>query len=344
MTHLAARARRAAVAALLLLLCQGRVAFAQSSTVTTPPATEAVRIEADLPPAFSKQAPEGLDDLRAIEEHVASLIEKLKRCTVGVRIGRAQGSGVIVSDDGYVLSAAHVSGTPGQRVEFILHDGRKVSGKSLGRNQTLDAGLMKIDRDSESWPHTEMAAGTPRSGDWSLVTGHPGGYQEGRAPVFRLGRVVFANKRVLQTDCELVGGDSGGPLFDMHGKVIGINSRIGQNTNLNFHVPIGAFTDDWERLVAAETFNSHSGALVGITGKPHELGLEITKVYPGEPAHEAGVKSGDILVTFDRRKVKSMERLIEIVGQLQPGRRVRIGVLRGTETLEITVRLGQRED
>ncbi len=297
-----------------------------------------------LPAVFAKPAPEGVDDLRAIESHVRTLIENLNACTVGVQIGPAQGSGVIVTSDGYVLTAAHVSGRPGRRAEIVMPDGRRVEATTLGRDDTLDAGLMKIEEEGD-WPFVEMADDESISiGDWCLATGHPGGYHEGRAPVFRLGRVIFSSRRVVQTDCELVGGDSGGPLFDMHGHVIGINSRIGEDTDLNFHVPVIAFTRNWERLADGESFRSHSGALLGVSGKPHELGLEITQVYDNDPAAEAGVRVGDVLVTFGRSKVQNIDQLSELVGRQPPGREVTLQLLRDGEQVEIEVKLGFRWD
>jgi serine protease Do len=298
-----------------------------------------------LPLAFSKPVPEGIDDLRDMEAHLESLVPALSTATVGIRIGPAQGSGVIVSGDGDVLTAAHVSGRPGQHVVVILSDGERVRGTSLGRNRTLDAGLIRLEQRDEPWPYVSMADPDGiEAGDWCLATGHPGGYFEDRAPVFRLGRVILNSKRFVQTDCELVGGDSGGPLFDMHGHVIGINSRIGQDTNMNFHVPIVAFADDWERLVASESFRTHSGALLGVKGTAVDSGLQITEVYPDEPAAAAGVEVGDVLVTFNGRRVIDIDQLYDLVGQYPPGRRVNLQLVRDGEAVDVSVRLGIRWD
>lgn len=312
---------------------------APDSPEMTPPGAEP-----DLPPVFSKIGPEGPDDLRAIQAHIRSLVARLTECTVSVQIGPAQGSGVIVTADGYVLTAAHVSGKPGRAVDVVLADGRHVDGITYGRDDTLDAGLIKLNSGS-AWPHTDMApADSIRFGEWCLSTGHPGGFQEGRTPVVRLGRVVFATSRVIQSDCELVGGDSGGPLFDMQGRVIGINSRIGEDTQANFHVPIGAFAKSWERLVKSESFHSHSGALLGVSGESQASGLKITKVHPGDPAAEAGLQEGDVLVTIGGRKVTGMQQLIELVGTFPPRREVELELLRDGKRMELTVRLGFRFD
>lgn len=323
---------------------------ATADVVTTAPLSEIAGPDAQsdadpsLPAVFSKRVPEGPADLREMQAHLRSLSERVAAATVGLIIGPAQGSGVIVSSDGYILTAAHVSGRPGRQVEIVLPDGKRVFGTTYGRDDTLDAGLIKINSGSD-WPHAEMAkTDAIEFGGWCLATGHPGGYQDGRAPVLRLGRILFATSRVIQSDCELVGGDSGGPLFDMHGRVIGINSRIGEETQLNFHVPIGAYSDSWDRLVASESFRTHSGALLGISGDTHPAGLKITIVHPGEPADEAGVVVGDILVTFEGRKVTEVKQLIELVGSFQPRRKVDLKLLRDGKVVELTVKLGFRLD
>lgn len=330
------------------ILCSAMLACLAGWSRSLPSAEpETVGVPADsphVPAAFFKRVPDGVDDLRAMEAHVRSLTQRLSACTVGVQIGPAQGSGVIITADGYVLTAAHVSGRPGRKADVILSDGTRVSGTTLGRDDTLDAGLIKIDGRSD-WPHTPMAdADSITIGEWCLAAGHPGGFHADRPPVFRLGRVIFSTSRVVQSDCELVGGDSGGPLFDMDGRVIGINSRIGEETQLNFHVPVGAYSRHWERLVNSESFRSHTGALLGVSGKPHKLGLEITIVHPGEPAAEAGVQVGDILVSFGARKVRDIEQLVELVGRFPPGRTVALQLLRDGQPVELDVRLGFRWD
>lgn len=313
-----------------------------TSFSTLPPAAVVLP---SLPLAFSKAVPESIDDLREMETHVQSLVAALTETTVALTIGNAQGSGVIVSEEGMVLTAAHVSGPPGRPVTILLSDGTRAFGRSLGRNRTLDASLVQIETPEKKWSHAPIARIEDiRAGDWSIVMGHPGGHQQGRPPVFRLGRVIEADSRVIQTDNELVGGDSGGPLFDMHGRVIGINSRIGPQTSLNLHTPINAYTDDWDRLAAGEDFYLHSGALLGVSGEHVERGLKLTKVWPGDPAERAGIREGDILLRFDSRRVHSFERLRELVGECEPGSRVVLAILRDDEIFEVTVRLGIKSE
>ena len=164
--------------------------------------------------------------------------------------------------------------------------------------------------------------------------------------MLRLGRVILKNNWLVQSDCELIGGDSGGPLFNMRGEVIGINTRIGENTEYNFHVPAEAYLRDWKRLVASEDFHTHSGAYLGISGTPNTegLGLVITDVYEGEPAEHAGVRAGDILLTFQGTKVTDLNQLIQLVGDERPGKSVTLGILRDGQPMDVTVRLAMRLD
>src|SRR5262249_56787918 len=97
------------------------------------------------------------------------------------------------------------------------------------------------------YPHVEMGdSKSLQKGQWVVSLGQPGGFVPGRSPVLRLGRVINSTDSLIQTDCTLVGGDSGGPLFDLDGKVIGIHSRIGERISFNIHVPVATYRDEWD--------------------------------------------------------------------------------------------------
>src|SRR5438876_11640505 len=96
-------------------------------------------------------------------------------------------------------------------------------------------------------------------GEWCLATGHPRGYKPGRTPPVRLGRDLTFGNTIIKTDCTLVGGDSGGPLFDMQGRVIGIHSRIGQTLAQNMHVPVDTYRETWDRLVKGDRVYGNIG-------------------------------------------------------------------------------------
>lgn len=309
------------------------LAFADNPEVASPAQTALV--------AFDKDSPESLADLLAMEEQIRKISKAVIPATVNVQVGNAQGSGVIVSKKGEILTAAHVIGRSGREVSIILSDGRRVKGETLGLNRDLDVGLVRI-LDKGDWPVAEMGDMKKVDlGDWCLATGHPGGYRKDRPPVVRLGRVIMVKEDIVQTDCTLVGGDSGGPVFDMEGKVIGINSRIGASTNWNFHVPVSAYQDNWDRLVKAEAWGL-GGAILGISGENVDNGCRITAVGENLPAEAAGIQIGDVITTFDGKPIKNFESLSALVRTHNPGDRVRIEFVRGTETLQKTVRLAER--
>lgn len=206
-----------------------------------------------LPPALGKPVPESREDLQAIEDHVVALAKKVIPAVVGVDTA----SGVIVSEDGYVLTAAHVAGGPDRSVKIIFPDGRTVRGVTLGVNRSVDGGLIKI-VDEGPWPFVEMGRSKDlEPGDWCMGIGHPAGFQPGRTPPVRLGRILENDRPYFRSDCTGIGGDSGGPLFDMYGRVIGTRSHLGrENLFQNYYTAVDTFHDNWDRLVAGEAWGS----------------------------------------------------------------------------------------
>jgi serine protease Do len=307
-------------------------------------AQDAAPADSHLTAIFAGGAPQSVADLKAMQVHLQKLIEKVTPSTVGVRVGNAQGSGVIVSADGYVLTAAHVVGKPNRDVAFILHDGRTVKGKTLGMNSGIDAGLMKI-TDEGPWPFVEMGVSSQvKEGQWCLTTGHPGGYQRGRKPVVRYGRVLTTSNSMVMTDCTLVGGDSGGPLFDMEGKVIAIHSRIGGPLTANIHVPVNTYRDTWDRLAKGDEWGNFptGGPYIGVQGDPDSNITKIVEVYPGTPAEKAGVKTGDVIFKFDGQPVTDFASLAALVSGKKPGDKVKLHVRRDEQTIELELVIGTR--
>ncbi len=305
--------------------------------------------EPALPAVFDKQLPENVSDLRDIEKHVQELVRKVSPAVVGVRIGQSQGSGVIVTKDGYVLTAGHVSGQPDRDAQIVLPDGRKLKAKTLGANRFIDSGMVKI-TDAGEFPHIDLGkSGELKKGNWCLAIGHPGGVKQGRAPVVRLGRVLESSKGMVRTDCALVGGDSGGPLFDMHGKVIGIHSRIGLALTFNIHVPVDTYTETWDRLAKGEAWgnpfgfgggkpaNVYLGILVEFADK-----TKITKVEPNSPAEKAGLQVNDIVTQIDGKKFASQLELNKILFNFKPNDEIAVEVQRGAQMLSLKLKLERR--
>jgi len=292
--------------------------------------------------AWNKPSPESVADLKAIQDRVQEVVKISLARVVGLRVGQASGSGVIISKEGYVLTAGHVSATPNRPVDIILQDGKVVRGKSLGRNTGIDSGLIKID-DGQDWDFAEMGeSDTLKQGQWCLAIGHPGGYQRGRPPVVRIGRIISASERVIWTDATLVGGDSGGPLFDMDGKVIAIHSRISAPTSNNFHVPVESYRKTWDRLAAGEDWTDRQfniGSFAGFNAEPNPKGARVTGVADNSPATLAGLKEGDIITSFDGARVRHLNQVTETINKKRPNEPVAFELLRDGKPVKGTMTL-----
>jgi serine protease Do len=195
------------------------------------------------------------------------------------------------------------------------------------------------------WPFAPLAAATElKPGTWCLAMGHPGGYQKGREPVVRLGRVTAVDSKGVTTDCKLVGGDSGGPLFDLTGAVIGIHSRIGTQLTKNVHVPVGSFLETWERLASGEVWGSLAEivgqTVLGVYGATDSDEARIRGLMPGSPAEQAGLQPGDLVTRFGGRAVDRFTTLQQMVRNRQPGEEVEIEVQRDGQPLTLSLVLG----
>jgi serine protease Do len=143
------------------------------------------------------------------------------------------------------------------------------------------------------------------------------------------------NERLVLTDCTIVSGDSGGPLFDMHGRVVGIHSRISDSTDENFHVPIGAYVASWDRLVAGETWGgrrSRARAWAGFRAADGAEGCVVESVVTGGPADKAGLRAGDLLIRIEDQPIASVADYLD-----------RLGRSRGGDVLALTWRRGDKE-
>jgi S1-C subfamily serine protease len=231
---------------------------------------------------------------------------------------------------------------------FTLSDGREVKGKTLGMFRTQDAGLMKI-TEHGPYPYAELGdSNNVKEGNWCIAMGHPGGYQSERGIVLRLGQVLHVYKDAITTGCALVGGDSGGPLFDMDGKVIGINSRIAERLTTNMHVPVNAFQDKgaWDRMVKGDVWGHMPGQTpwLGVQGDEASREAKIAAVTPKSPAEKYDLKPGDIIVKFDDREIPSFQALTDAVAECHANESVMLKVRRGDKLVDLRVRLGKREE
>jgi serine protease Do len=314
-------------------------------------------------------SPEDLTELKSLQAAVNATVEKCTPATVALKYRDSNGSGVIVSEDGLILTAAHVirdypatfkgSGDPpplpftaGKKLLVMLPDGKEYEAKTLGINQAMDSGMVQLTAKGPKdgkWPFRPVGkSGDVKKQQWVVALGHPDGPKEGRPPVARLGRVLANNKGFLRTDCTIVGGDSGGPLFDLNGNVIGIHSRMVFPFSLahNVHVPTDDFKTDWDKLLAGDWVDKPAPAAPKISVYfgvvfPDDDSEDawLREVIPDAPAEKAGLKPGDTITKFNGTVVKSVKEFRKLLAAAKAGDKVTITARRGIETLTLTVTL-----
>jgi serine protease Do len=305
-------------------------------------------------PLNEKAAPESQADIMAIQDALKAAIPKARAATVCIDLGDGSGSGVIVSPEGLVMTAAHVSSGVGKDVKVILPDGTKTEAVTLGLLSESDAALIQITGKNPSggpFPFVEInKTDDTKLGDWIFSLGHSGGFDKDRGAVARVGRLVRVANTTIQTDGTLIGGDSGGPLFDMEGRLIGIHSRVGPQLPVNMHVPVKVFLDDWDKMMDSEFVGEGPFAqkpkkgkgFLGVATDAAEGGLKVTKVGRKSPAEEAGLKEGDLLRTMNGENMDTRDKLKSLLAELAAGDKLTLEITRDGKEATIKLKLGER--
>lgn len=307
--------------------------------------------EAGRPAVNDKKVPDGRRDLDIIHKHLTSSLPASRKATVCIELGQGSGSGVVVSPDGLILTAAHVTSGVGKEFTVIFEDGRQAKAESLGLVASSDCAMARI-LDKGPWPYVELDRDdSAKLGDWVYSLGHSGGFNKDRGVVVRLGRLVRVAEDTVQSDCSLIGGDSGGPLFDLNGRLIGIHSRVGMRTPENMHVPLREFLKHWDGLLKGDFIGEGPFAkrpekgkgFLGIATEPRkEGGLKVTRVGRESPAEKAGVKPGDVLLGMDGTPLTSKDQFQKLLAEKAPDDRVALELLRNGKSETLTLRLGER--
>ena len=295
--------------------------------------------------AWQKKSPSDIADLLSIQNRLQKLLPNAKKALVSIEAGDGAGSGVIVSEDGLVLTAAHVIGQTGKSMMVRLPNGRRASAKTLGGSEISDAAMLQI-TDDGPWPFIPMAIkGKSQIGDWCFGLGHPGGFDKERGIVVRVGKIISKKNETMQTDSRLLGGDSGGPLFDFDGHLIAIHSRVSQKPDQNFHVPIESFHANWnffrdEKLISYDSMQE--GGFFGVSCEENHDGLTVREVIPGTAAEKAGLIMGDILLEVNEEPLDTREEFIIMISSLKPGDEAKILYQRNDAQMSVKVTLGVR--
>jgi serine protease Do len=274
------------------------------------------------------------------------------------------GSGFLISADGYIVTNNHViaggpQGNEVDRVTVTLFSGKEYTAKVVGRDPTSDVAVLKIE--ASGLPFVEMEASTKsRVGDWVIAIGNPLGLSSSVTAgiISALQRNIGAGgayDRFIQTDTAINPGNSGGPLFNLQGKVIGINNRlispIGANIGVGFAIPAeeaAPVVDSLRKGVRPERgylgigIRAVNERLADSLGIAKNRGEEVTGVVAGQPGEKGGLKEGDIVLKVNGRDVTPDQTLSYIVANTKPGTRIPLDVLREGKAMTINVVVGTR--
>lgn len=269
------------------------------------------------------------------------------------------GSGFIISSDGYVLTNAHVV-QAADEITVKLNDKREFKAKVIGADRRTDIALIKIE--AASLPAVRF--GNPnklRVGEWVVAIGSPFGFENTVTAgiVSAKGRSLPQENYVpfIQTDVAVNPGNSGGPLFNLKGEVVGINSQIYSRTGgfmgLSFAIPIDVANEIAQQL---RTTGRVSRGRIGVViqplskdlaesfGLPGARGALVNSVEKGGPADKAGIQPGDVILRFNGKQVNSSEDLPRIVGGTRPGTKVVVQIWRNKAGRDVQVTVGEIPD
>jgi serine protease Do len=270
----------------------------------------------------------------------------------GPRVQRGQGSGFIVGADGVILTNAHVV-DGAQEVMVKLTDRREFKAKVIGLDKRSDVAVLRIE--ASGLPTVKLGEPSALSvGEWVLAIGSPFGFENTATSgiVSAKSRALDGYVPFIQTDVAVNPGNSGGPLFNLKGEVVGINSQIysssGGYQGLSFAIPIDVAAKVRDQLVAhgkvtrgrlGVTIQEVNQGLADSFGLKKPQGALVSSVEKGGPADKAGLVAGDVILKVDGREIDRSTDLPALVSDMKPGTRTRLEVVRAgaTKVLDATV-------
>ena len=279
------------------------------------------------------------------------------------REGQSLGSGFIVSADGYVVTNNHVVTPQGngtvEEITVTMPDGTEYEAKMVGKDAESDLAVLKIDR-SEPFPFVKFGdSEKARAGDWVIAIGNPfglgGTVTSGIISSVLRTAGAGAYDRFIQTDAAINRGNSGGPLFDMQGNVIGINNAIlspsGGSVGVGFAIPADTAAPIVERLRKGESIErGYLGVSIGpvtddfaaALGLPRNRGEVVQTVVDGEAAQKAGIEPGDVVISVNGKDVTPDQTLSFLVANVKPGTTIPVTLIRDGKQRTIKLKVGTR--
>jgi serine protease Do len=270
----------------------------------------------------------------------------------------ASGSGFFISSDGYVVTNNHVVHNA-EKITVVTNENRELTAHVVGTDPATDLAVLKVDGGGFQYVSFEDTA-RPRVGDWVVAVGNPFGLG-GTATagiVSALGRQNVSGSSYvdyMQIDAPINRGNSGGPTFDVEGRVVGVNSAIytpsGGSVGIGFDIPADVAAQVTRQLISSgqvtrgyigATVQNLSPELAGSLGLSNAKGAIVDQLTPGGPAERAGLHSGDVVTSVNGQAVTSSAEMTRQVGLSKPGQDIQLGVLRGGRTEPVTIRSGAR--
>jgi putative serine protease PepD len=263
----------------------------------------------------------------------------------------ATGSGFVVDGNGHIVTAAHViDGATSIKVTFS--DGVTRTATLAGKDDATDVAVLKVNPSGLTLHPLKLGSSAALGvGDGVVAIGSPFGYEESVSTgiVSGIDRTIQAPNgytvaHAIQTDAALNPGNSGGPILDSSGRVVGIADQIAtggteQSSGVGFAVPIDLVAGELDQLEAGQTV-SHAYLGVGTTQSTGTTGAQVSSVAAGGPAASAGLKAGDIVTAIDGKQITGSSDLVAAIAGRHPGDRIQLTVHRGSDTLTLTATLG----
>jgi len=270
---------------------------------------------------------------------------------------RSLGSGFIIDKEGYIVTNNHVI-ADADEIKVKLNSGKEYDAKIIGRDPSTDIALIKIKADSNYSVVNLGDSDALKVGEWVVAIGSPFGLEHTVTAgiVSAKGRVIGSGPYddFIQTDASINPGNSGGPLINMKGNVVGINTAIiASGQGIGFAVPVnmakgvikqlkeeGEVTRGWLG-VGIQDINDEMAEYYGIKGKK---GVMVTEVFPGDPADKAGIRTKDIILEVNGRKIITSRELTRMVAGFNVGEVVKIIALRDGKEKTFKVKIAKREE